>query len=145
MYDGASITHGSMERLALVVYGLTYASGWLFGNGFSYATVYTPYTFGFVHFGNANIGAFICLGGIWFFFAVIYLYSKRLVNMIQFNTKKDQKVFYSVMVPVFLVAASTFSIPLTDVSIGLCVMFIMLAFGLNKYLDVHKERLSFEK
>lgn len=145
MYDGASVTHGSMERLALVVYGLTYASGWLLGKGLSYAIVYTPYTFGFVHFGNANIGAFICLGGIWFYFAVIYLYSKRLVNTIQFNVKKDQKVFYSVMIPVFLVAASTFSIPLTDVSIGLCVMFIMLVFGLNKYLDVHKERLRFEK
>lgn len=142
MYDGATVTHGSMERLALLVYGLKYADGWLFGKGFSYANVYTPYTFGFVHFGNANIGAFVCLGGVWFYLAVIYMYSKRLVNMIEFNAKKDRKVFYSVMVPVFLVAASTFSIPLTDVSIGLCVMFIMLVFGLNKYLDVHKEEIG---
>lgn len=138
MYDGASVTHGSMERIALLVYGLIYASGWVLGKGFSYAGVYTPYTFGFVHFGNANIGAFICLGGIWFYFAVIFLYSKRLVNMIEHNALKNQKKFYGIMVSVFLVAASTFSIPLTDVSIGLCVIFIMLVFGLNKYLEVHE-------
>lgn len=138
MYDGPSVTHGSMERIALLVYGLIYASGWVLGKGFSYAGVYTPYTFGFVHFGNANIGAFICLGGIWFYFAVIFLYSKRLVNMIEHNAHKDQKKFYGIMVSVFLVAASTFSIPLTDVSIGLCVIFIMLVFGLNKYLEVHE-------
>lgn len=141
MYDGASVTHGSMERLALVVYGLTHANGWGLGKGFAYAGVFTPYTFGFVHFGNANIGAFVCLGGIWFYFAVIYLYLKRLVNMIEYNTHKNQKIFYNVVVGICLVAASTFSIPLTDVSIGLCLMFIMLAFGLNRYLEMHEKEI----
>ena len=102
MYDGPSVTHGSMERIALLVYGLIYASGWALGKGFSYAGVYTPYTFGFVHFGNANIGAFICLGGIWFYFAVIFLYSKRLVNMIEHNAHKDQKSFMASWFRVFL-------------------------------------------
>lgn len=138
MYDGASVTHGSMERIALLVYGLIYANGWVLGRGFSYSGVYTPYTFGFVHFGNANIGSFVCLGGIWLYFAVIFLYSKRLVNMIEHNAHKEQKKFYGLMVSGFLVAASTFSIPFTDVSIGLCLVFIMLVFGLNNYLEVHK-------
>ena len=140
MYDGSSVTHGSMERLALVVYGLTYAGGWALGKGFSYAGVYTPYTFGFVHFGNANIGAFICLGGVWLYLAIIYLYSKKIVTMIEFNDHTNRKLFYRIMVCTFLVAASMFSIPLTEVSIGLCVMFIMVVFGLNNYLIVHDER-----
>ena len=61
--------------------------------------------------------------------------------MIEYNAHKDQKMFYSVMVAIFLVAASTFSIPLTDVSIGLCLMFIMLVFGLNKYLEMHEKEI----
>lgn len=139
MYDGASVIHGSMERLALVVYGLAYADGWALGKGFSYSGVYTPYTFGFVHFGNANIGALICLGGIWFYVAMIHLYSKRLVGMIEHNAHNDQKVFFNIMIPTFLVAASTFSLPLTDVSISLCVMFILLVFGLSKYMEINEE------
>ncbi|MBM6810023.1 hypothetical protein H5983_02870 [Faecalitalea cylindroides] len=139
MYDGASVTHGSMERLALVVYGLAYANGWILGKGFSYSGVYTPYTFGFVHFGNANIGAFVCLGGIWFYIAIIYLYSKRLNGMIEYNAYSNKKGYLNILIPIFLVVVSTFSIPFTDISISLCVMFILLVFGLSKYMEINEE------
>mgnify|MGYP006067084083 CR=1 FL=1 len=145
MYDGASVTHGSMERIALVVYGLTNADGWVLGRGLSYAGVYTPYTFGFVHFGNANIGAFICLGGIWFYFSIIYLYSTRLIAMVEYNICKKKKIFYRLVIPIFLIVVSLFSLPFTDVSIGLCVFFIILTFGLNEYLDSNIKEIKSAK
>ena len=135
MFDGAAVTHGSMERLALIVYGILHANGLLVGKGLSYAGVYTPYTFGFVHFGNANIGAFICLGGIWFYLTLIYCYSSRIVSMIQFSRKDKNTLLYGIIISILFVVASMFSIPFTEVSISLCVVFIMIVFGFERYIN----------
>lgn len=142
MYDGASVTHGSMERLALLIYGLNYADGWKMGKGLSTSGIYTPGTYGFVHFGNANIGAIVCLGGIWLYFILMLVYSSRVVKTMEFKFNKAQKIFYTIMITVYYIIVTLFSIPLTDVSVGLCVMFIMLVFGLNKYLERESGEIS---
>jgi len=108
MYDGANVSHGSMERLALLIYGLNYADGWKMGLGFAASGLYTPGKFGFVHFGNANIGSFVCLGGIWFFLSVIILYSSSVLSIIRFYSDKLQKVYYYTMIPLVFYCISDF-------------------------------------
>ncbi len=135
MHEGAAVKHGSMERLALLVYGLVNAHGLILGDGFSYSGLYTPNTYGFAHFGNASIGAIVCLGGIWFFIAIIMIYSTKMISIIVPHLEKKQKSPYKIMIPAFFVIVSLLTQPMTDVSISLCIIFIMLALGLDKFLD----------
>lgn len=135
MSEGALVKHGSMERLALLVYGFVGARGWAFGDGFSYAGLYAPYTYGFAHFGNANIGALVCLGGVWLFIAIIAAYFGEIIPAISLHLTKEQKTPYKFMIPIFLTIVALFSQPLTDISINLCIMFIICTLGLDKFLE----------
>ena len=130
MYDGASVTHGSMERLALLVYGLQHANGWHMGEGLSYSGIYTPNTYGFVHFGNANIGAIVCLAGIWFFVILVYIYSSRTMTMMPATMKNRWGIY--VLIYLLWMLAAMFSLPFSDPSIGICLDFIMVVLALNQ-------------
>lgn len=74
---------GGGERFAMILYALSSAETALVGAGLG-NYVYTSGGLGFTHFGQADVGTFICLGGsiyILLMFAIVYFSFKRNFKM----------------------------------------------------------------
>lgn len=137
MFNGPNVQHGSLERFALIVYALTDCNGFLLGKGVSFSGLYTPNTLGFVHFGNANAGAIIALGGIWLYILLLALYLK--MNMYCFIDKKAKGKTYSLILGLLYMFCSSYSLIFTDISISIVMQFIIIAIWLNVREDYLKQ------
>ena len=142
---GASVTHGSMERIALFVYGFQHANGWYLGNGLSDGGVYTPGLYGFVHFGNANIGAFVCLAGVWFSLCLILLYVSLIVANVNKIVPEYKKSYYRLTLTLFCIVVSFFSIAFTDISIAICTQFVLMGFWFDAKINESLKRVRIWK
>lgn len=67
------LVQGSNERFGMISFILQDTMHRRLGYGIGYTQWTTPYTFGFVHYGQSDLGTFMCLGGIWFAI-IIFIY-----------------------------------------------------------------------
>ena len=67
---------GSTERIAIIMFGLQRPSTWLVGTGFGSSFIYAAGYMGFAHFGQADLGSILILGGIWYLAIQIIFYFK---------------------------------------------------------------------
>jgi len=107
---------GGGERFAMILYALSSAETALVGAGLG-NYVYTSGGLGFTHFGQADVGTFICLGGsiyILLMFAIVYFSFKRnFKNGILLKSLLAVFFLLSCYTHVFMDTSITISIMLT--------------------------------
>ena len=131
--SGNNITHGSMERIAQIIYGLNVLNGWKLGAGFNKVGLFHNGYFGFAHFGNANAGGMVCLGGIWSWLALCLVYSENISSFLKVNKKSVIVFCFSI---VFVILLSIYTTLFTDVSIALSAYFIVVVFWYANRLNI---------
>ncbi|MCQ2454867.1 MAG: hypothetical protein MJ090_01795 [Clostridia bacterium] len=107
---------GGGERFAMILYALSDLKTAIIGEGLG-NYVYTSGNLGFAHFGQADVGTFICLGGsvyIFLMFSLIYSAFKRT-----FGNR-----FISLVLLLAFFALSCYTHVFMDVSITTSIMFI---------------------
>lgn len=76
------LVQGSNERFGMLSFILQDTAHKWIGYGIGYATWTTPFTFGFAHFGQSNLGSFLCLGGILFGIVILFYVGKCVFNCV---------------------------------------------------------------
>lgn len=128
--------NGSNERIAIIMFALAKLSTWLCGTGFGNSAVYAEGYLGFKHFGQADLGSIMILGGIWFTIVLIYTYIKML-NTIAKDNKKNKWVGLGIAVIFILSIIYTQCITRTN-SVS-CQILIALAYR-NLINNTYTER-----
>lgn len=89
--------NGSNERIAIIIFAFTKISTWLCGTGFGNNVVYAEGYLGFKHFGQADFGSILILGGVWFTIILIYVYI-NMFNKIAIGNKKKGWVSFGITI-----------------------------------------------
>lgn len=77
-WEYGSSSHGSNERIGMIQYALSDQQYLVAGHGVGNYTWTEPYAFGFWHYGQSDLGTFLCLGGLAF---VILLFSSYISSL----------------------------------------------------------------
>lgn len=75
--DIGSSANGSNERISILAYALRMSSTWGAGLGIGASGLYTAGFLGFHHFGQADMGSFLVLFGIWFVVGCLWLFVRE--------------------------------------------------------------------
>lgn len=130
---GTDVTHGSMERIAQIVYGLNSLNGWKLGAGLDEVGLFHDEYFGFAHFGLANAGGMVCLCGIWSWLSLCLSYSELACKFIDYRRKKHLLLFFIIL---FVILLSVYTTLFTDISIALSAFFIAIPFWYAKRINI---------
>lgn len=115
---------GSSERISMILYSLS-SSNWSMGYGVGNYTWTTPYAFGFMHYGQSDVGTFMCLGGVIF----IFLLSVLVLLMLQ---KVFRSRFFSVIMLCMFAVIGIYTQVFTVTSIMVCTMlFVATCWGVT--------------
>lgn len=75
-WEYAAKSHGSNERIGMIQFAFSDPQNLLQGRGIGTHTWTEPMLFGFWHYGQADIGTFLCLGGLIFVVLImVFMYS----------------------------------------------------------------------
>lgn len=96
---------GSNERIAIIGYALALPRVWLFGTGFGSTGIYSSGYHGFYHFGQADFGSVLLLGGIWFSLLIFIYYYKSFMSIIDPVCVKNKKLLKSIVCMILLSTA----------------------------------------
>lgn len=105
-YNSMGGAAGSSERFAVIEYAFQNASSWLFGVGIGSQEWFGD-AFGFRSFGINSAGAYVLLGGIWFFIAYMIMYAMIFFKLICVRRKNNVVLFCIVLGVVLLLAIYT--------------------------------------
>lgn len=111
-----SLYQGSNERIGMIQYGLSQPKYLLMGHGVGTHTWTEQGLFGFRHYGQSDLGTFLCLGGLIFIFllfASIYIFSNNCIN----------SIFLKVVIILFFIILSIYTQVFTVMSLTISVMF----------------------
>lgn len=126
--------NGSNERIAILLFALSKASTWITGTGFGSSFIYSSGYLGFNHFGQADFGAVLILGGVWFTALLLAFYMRSFILVIgQQNNKKRNILKISIFVILFCTAVYTQCFTRTNTMSTLIL--IMLAFRVREHTD----------
>lgn len=117
--------NGSNERIAMIKYALDDVETYLFGKGFATVGLYTEGFEGFNHFGQADFGTLLNLGGIWFVIVLFYSYYRMIMKIVD---KKNKNVIASVGIFCFLMFVFAYTQAFTAKDLCLALILIALAF-----------------
>lgn len=76
------LVQGSNERFGMISFILQDKLHRWWGYGIGYVHWTTPYTFGFMHYGQSDMGTFMCLGGIAYIIVICFYVIKCIFNCI---------------------------------------------------------------
>lgn len=82
-WEYGSKSHGSNERIGMIQFALSDGNHSLRGYGIGRHSWAERYLFGFWHYGQSDLGTFLCLGGILFsifLFILIFILSKGIIE-----------------------------------------------------------------
>lgn len=136
--EGTSVSHGSMERFAQIVYGMQYLDGWKLGIGLNKSGLFSDGFLGFAHFGNASAGGMVCLAGIWSWVSISLAYGECVYDLLKINNRKRKRIFVASVW--FIVLISIYTTLFTDVSIALSAFFIVVPFWYADKMNVIDKR-----
>ena len=88
--------NGSGERIAILKYALCTLSTWFLGKGFGAAMVFEEGYQGFAHFGQADLGSILLLGGLWFSLFFLFMYSRLFLSFVSFHKPGKRGPWYNV-------------------------------------------------
>lgn len=126
-YNLGASANGSNERIAILPFALSRVSTWMAGTGFGSNYIYSSGYLGFNHFGQADLGSVLILGGIWFTVLLITYYIKSFAFIIGSQRKTNRGVLiFCIFVILFCTAVYTQCFTRTNTITTLIL--IMLAF-----------------
>lgn len=126
--------NGSNERIAIISYALSKASTWITGTGFGSSFIYSSGYLGFNHFGQADFGAVLILGGVWFTALLLAFYMRSFILIVgQQNNKKRSILKPSIFVILFCTAVYTQCFTRTNTMSTLIL--IMFAFRVREHTN----------
>ena len=118
IYEGISLGNdvkGGGERLGMIVFILSTPSKLLLGYGLGNYSP-TADTLGFLHFGLADFGTYLCLGGL----VYIVLLFLIVYKAIDFDSRKSLSILTLITVIIFSIYTQVFS----NTSTTICMMYI---------------------
>lgn len=130
---GAS-ANGSNERIAILSFALSRVSTWITGTGFGSSYIYSSGYLGFNHFGQADFGSVLILGGVWYTVLLMAYYMKSFILIIGQQSKMNRRILkFSIFVILFCTAVYTQCFTRTNTMSTLIL--IMLAFRVREHPD----------
>lgn len=122
-----SSASGSNERIAILGFALSRPSTWLTGTGFGSAMFYEDNYMRFHHFGQADLGSLLILGGIWFTILLTAFYMKSFISIIG-ETKGKGSIALKLAVFIILLSTMIYTQCFTRTKFITSLTLIMLAF-----------------
>lgn len=120
---------GGGERFAMILFALSKPQSAFIGYGLG-NYLYTSGNLGFVHFGQADIGTFICLGGS------VYIMLMFLVVYQSFKGNYKSNLIPQIMTFIFFILASyTHIFHDTSITISIMLAYIVCWMAYNKFLN----------
>ena len=133
MADSVSLgadASGTNERVAIVGYALSLPETWGVGSGFGASGLYTEGAFGFNHFGQADFGSLVMLGGIWFYLMLMALYTYMLARICVPRNARRKGALVAVII-VILLMGTLYTQCFTKVNCMVCIVLLCMAFGMR--------------
>lgn len=125
--DLGSAANGSGERISIIPYAFGEASTWLFGKGFGSTYIYRSGYLAFHHFGQADFGSLLVLGGIWYLLIIICYYAISFAEISGYRFANHTfDLFIGIILILICVAVYTQCFTRTNTIFSLVL--IMLAF-----------------
>lgn len=119
---------GSSERISMIFYALA-SPNRLMGYGFGRYTWTTSNAFGFLHYGQSDVGTFMCLGGVIFIFLLALL-----VFLMAQKAYKDS--LFSIIMLCMVAVIGIYTQIFTVTSIMVCTMlFVVTCWGINAQMQ----------
>lgn len=129
--------YGSAERVYAVIQAFTKYDAINFGYGTGTYIWQAGTALGFRHFGQADLGSFLCLGGIWFTISVLVFCFWCLIEITDINRDKINKIL------LFLIVLALFFYAQIITANTLCIIFIfiMITMGMvHRYTLLESEK-----
>lgn len=126
--DIGSSANGSNERIAILAYALGMQSTWGVGLGIGASGLYAAGFLGFHHFGQADMGSFLVLFGIWFVMAYLWLFVRESSAPLCDGGPRRRTVLYLLLACIALMAM-IYTQPFSNVDE--CVCLFLTCFGLS--------------
>lgn len=117
--------YGSGERIAILLYAVQKSSTWLLGRGFGASGFYAEGFEGFGHFGQADLGTLLILGGIWFTLLLIIVYLKMFRKIIGYAGNNHM---IDIAVAVIMIMSLLYTQCVTRTNCILCILLLVLAY-----------------
>lgn len=120
--DIGSSANGSNERIAILAYALGIPSTWGVGLGIGASGLYAAGYLGFRHFGQADMGSFLVLFGVWFATAYIWLFVRESSVLVRDSSSKHKAALY-ILLSCVVVMAMIYTQPFSNVDECICMFF----------------------
>lgn len=117
--------NGSGERIAMIKYALSNNSTFIFGTGLATTGFYTEYYLGFHHFGQADLGTLLNLGGIYFVTTMVICYFRLIIGIVD---KKNRNPLVNIGLFCFFMFVLTYTQTCTSKDLCLALILVALAF-----------------
>ena len=120
---------GSMERIYMILFFLSRPDKYLLGFGLGLAQMQKSGTLGFYHFGQGDLGALLCLGGILFTASIYYMHIYLTFDITRMSKKNSNNILKRVLILLTLFLFSFYSQPFTHTTLQICLFLIYIMFG----------------
>lgn len=122
-----TVANGSGERISIIVFALSMLSTWFTGTGFGSSYLYSSGYLGFNHFGQADFGAVLILGGVWFTALILAFYMKSFRVIISRPNNKN-RIILNASVFIILFCTALYTQCFTRTNTMSTLILIILAF-----------------
>lgn len=133
---------GSNERIEMIIYAFNSGKTWILGQGLGTYGFYDPDTFGFHHFGQADLGSLLCLGGVWITTFIIAFYYKILfiISSIGSRILNNSKLFIAIYL---LILSSAYQVFTTSTE-TIFMILIVVAIWYGNMNAINKKKYMYE-
>ena len=130
-WEKMNLVQGSNERFGMIAFALSNKSKRFFGYGIGTSIWKQENAFGFIHFGQSDIGAFMVLGGIIFVFLIsLYIFS-IIKNIFKKNT-------ISIILTLVLIVLGIYTQIFTSISMMACTTLFILTCWVVKSIELDR-------
>ena len=126
-----SSANGSNERIAIIGTALSTLSTWGFGTGLGSSGLYAANYWGFHHFGQADMGSFLVLFGIWYVILFVSLFVHCTCGELRTTSFRRSDGILRLLVALIVVITMVYTQPFTRIDecfvlYLICVVLCML-------------------
>lgn len=122
--------YGSAERVYQVIYAFIRYNALGFGYGTGSFIWHAGKALGFNYFGQGDLGAFLCLGGMWFTLLVLVFMVYNGMAVV-FGTNENKSYVYCCIVGAIMLFLMLYTQIVTTNTINLIFLFVLVIFGMT--------------
>lgn len=119
---------GSAERIYMLIYAFTKFDAVFFGYGLASYTFYDAEALGFKHFGQADLGTMLCLGGLWFTILCVAFYLYCWNSICDLSSNQFIVKLYNMGICLLI---GVYTVSFKNISIAILLLFLYIAIGLS--------------